>query len=189
MSDLTACEAADALAAAQTMMHRSHRAAVGTFARAPLVYWGIAWIVGYAAAQYLSGWLAYLVWLAFTAGSFVARRRWNRSSDGQSIVISGWEGQVRRAWWVIVLGSAALPLIIEPVPTVALYLLLGALWGIAYMLYAVVADDRALGLLGASIVALAVAVRLFVPGSALLLFGLLAGGSQMTFGIVRTRRQ
>lgn len=186
---MTAREAADALTAAQTAMHRSHRAAVGTFARAPLVYWGIAWMAGYAAAQYLPGWLAYLVWLAFMIGSFVARRWWNRSRGGQSIVISGWEEQVRRAWWVIVLGSIALPLIVEPVPTVALYLLLGALWGIAYMLYAVVADDRALGLLGASIVALAVAVRLLVPEIALLLFGLFAGGSQMLFGIVRTRRQ
>lgn len=170
-------------------MHRSHHAAVGKFARAPLVYWGIAWIVGYAAAQYLPGWLASLVWLAFMVGSFVSRRWWSRSRGGQSVVISGWEEQVRRSWWIIVLGSVALSLIIEPVPTFALYLLFGALWGIAYMLYAVVADDRALGLLGASIVTLAVAVRLFVPGVALLLFGLLAGGSQMIFGIVRTRRQ
>lgn len=186
---MTAREAADALAAAQTAKHRSHRAAVGKFARAQLIYWGIAWMVGYAVAQYLPGWLAYLVWLAFMVGSFVARRRWNQSSGGQSVVISGWEEQVRRAWWVIVLGSLALSLIIEPVPAFALYLLFGALWGIVYMLYAVVADDRALGLLGASIVALAVAVRLLVPGIALLLFGLLAGGSQMIFGIVRTRRQ
>lgn len=189
MSGLTAREAADALAAAQTAMHRSRRAAVGKFARAPLVYWGIAWMVGYVAAQYLPGWLASLVWLAFMAGSFVSRRWWNQSSGGQSVVISGWEEQVRRSWWIIVLGSVALSLIIEPVPTFALYLLFGALWGIAYLLYAIVADDRALGLLGASIVALAVAVRLLVPEIALLLFGLLAGGSQMIFGIVRTRRQ
>jgi len=75
------------------------------------------------------------------------------------------------------------------VPTFALYLFFGALWGMAYMLYAVVAEDRTLGFLGAGFVALAVILRLIVPGLALLLYGLLAGGSTIIFGVTRMRRQ
>ncbi len=186
---VTAGEAADALAAARVAMRHSRSAAVGQSLRAPLVYWGVGWVVGYAAAQFLPGWLAFLVWFAFIIGWLAARRAWKSPHDRRPAVISGWEAQVGRAWWIIVLGSTALSLIIEPVPTFVLYLFFGALWGIAYMLYAVVAEDRALGLLGVGVVLLAVAVRLVVPDLSLLLYGLLAGGSTIAFGIARMRRQ
>ncbi len=186
---VTADEAADALAAARIAMHRGRSAAVGQALRAPLVYWGVAWVAGYAAAQFLPGWLAYLVWFGFTVGWLVSRRVWKMSRDRRHVVVSGWEAKIGRAWWIILLGGVAMPLIVEPVPTVALYLLFGALWGIAYMLYAVVAEDRAFGFLGASVVVLAVIFRLFVPDLALLLYGLAAGGITITFGVARMRRQ
>lgn len=186
---VTAGEAADALVMARIAMHRGRSAAVGQSLRAPLVYWGVAWVAGYAAAQFLPGWLAYLVWFGFTIGWLAVRRAWKASHDRRRVVVSGWEAQIGRAWWIILLGSVAMPLIVEPVPTVALYLLFGALWGIAYMLYAVIVEDRALGFLGASVVALAVILRLFVPDLALLLYGLSAGGSTIIFGAARMRRQ
>jgi hypothetical protein len=186
---VTALEAADALAAAQTVMRRSHHAAIGKFVRAPFIYWGCTWMVGYTAAQFLPGWLASLIWLACISGSFVVTH-WARWDDaGRSIVFSGWEGQIRRARWALLLGSSALPFILEPIPPDRLYLMFGAFWGMVYMLYAIVSDDRALTLLGGGIVALAVILRLFLPDNALLLFGLLAGSSTLIFGIVRIRRQ
>lgn len=186
---VTAVEAADALAAAEMARQRSRRAAIGAYARAPLVYWGCAWIVGYAAAQFLPGLLAWLVWMAFVAGSIAISQLNRWSTTGASIVLSGWEGQLRRAWWVILLGTSALPFIIEPLPTSRLYLMFGALWAIGYLLYAVIAEDRALGLLGAGIILLAVVLRTIVPESALLPFGLLAGGGTLAFGVARMRRR
>jgi len=186
---VTAGEAADALAAARVAMRRGRSAAVGQSLRAPLVYWGVAWVAGYAAAQFLPGWLAYLVWFGFTISWLAARRVWNGSRDQRHVVVSGWEVQMGRAWWIVVLGSVAMPLIVEPVPTVALYLLFGALWGIVYMLYAVVAEDGALGVLGASVVILAVILRLFVADLALLLYGVSAGGITIIFGVARMRRR
>ena len=186
---VTAVEAADALAAAEVARQRSRRAAIGAYARAPFVYWGCAWIIGYAAAQFLPDLLAWLVWMVFVAGS-IAISRWNRwSGAGASVVLSGWEGQLRRAWWVLLLGTSALPFIIAPLPASRLYLMFGALWAIGYLLYAVVAEDRALGFLGGGIIALAVILRTVVPDSALLPFGLLAGGGTLAFGIARIRRR
>lgn len=186
---ITAVEAADALAGAEIARQSSRRAAIGAYVRVPFVYWGCAWIIGYAAEQFLPGLLAMLIWMAFVAGS-VTLSRWNRGAvTGASVVLSGWEGKLRRAWWALLLGTAALPFIIAPLPASRLYLMFGALWGIGYLLYAVVAEDRALGLLGGGIIALAVVLRTFVPDRALLPFGLLAGGGTLAFGIARMRRR
>ncbi len=185
---ISAPEATAALAAADVVMRRSRRAAIGQCVRAPLVYWGVVWIVGYTAAQFLPGWLASLTWLLFIAGEILSQRLGSRVG-GERVVISGWEGQIRRAWWVVVLGSSALPFIIEPVPTSVLYLFFGALWGIVYMLYAVISEDRELTYFGAGIVLLAVVVRIVIPDLSLLVFGVLAGGGKMIFGLVRMRRQ
>ena len=187
-STVTAIEAADALAGAEVARQRSRRAAISTFMNAPLVYWGCAWIVGYAAAQFLPGWLTFFVWMLCVAGS-LAISRWHGWSSGASVVLSGWEAALRRAWWVLALGSSALPFIIEPLPATRLYLMFGAFWGIGYLLYAVVAEDRALGFLGGGIVALAAILRTVVPDSALLLFGLLAGGGTLAFGMARVRQR
>lgn len=186
---MTATEAADALAAAETVRERSHRVAIGWIARTPLVYWGCAWIIGYGAAQFLPGWLTSLVWMLCVAGSLAITHWRGWSSGGANIVLTGWEAGLRRAWWVLVLGSFALPFIVGPIPVSRLYLLFGALWGIGYLLYAVVAEDRPLGFLGGGIVTLAAVLRTVAPDSALLPFGLIAGGSTLVFGIARMRRR
>ncbi len=186
---LTPTEAADALAGAQATMRRSRRVAVGRFLSARLVYWGIAWMIDYTALQFLPGWIALLMWVVLVAGAFATPRLVAWSDAGQSTVISGWQGQFRRAWWVVLFGSFALVTIVAPAPDYVIYLLLGALWGIAHLLYAVATEDRPLAFLGGGIVLIAVAARVFAPEIALLLFGLLAGGCMAIFGALRTWRQ
>ncbi|MGI8968937.1 MAG: hypothetical protein ACR2GA_07535 [Chloroflexota bacterium] len=186
---VTPDEAAAALSAASTTMRRSRRAALSKFAQTSLVFWGIAWIIGFGAEQFLPDWRSWLVWALVGIAAF-ALTRWHDSASAMSSgAISGWEAQFHRTWWVLFFGSAGLEAITVPAPVVVIGLLPGALWGIAFVIYAVLAEDRALGVLGASIVVLAVVLRILFVHQALLLFGLGAGGAMTTLGVVRTVRQ
>lgn len=90
---------------------------------------------------------------------------------------------------MVVVCGGALATIASPAPPYVVPLLLGALWGVAYMLYAIVAADRPLGFLGGGIVALAVICRIVVPDTSLLIFGIVAGASIALFGGIRMRNQ
>jgi len=179
-------EAMAALDGARATMQRSRRASVSAICNTPLIYWGVAWIAGYVGAQFLPSVAATGVWVAVFA-VMLARRHWRRLHPPANLIVSGWETRVRRAWWVLFAGSFALSAIASPVPSYVPGLLVGALWGIAAILYAVLLDEMEFGVLGAWIVVLAVALRLFVPDLSLVLFGIGAGGAAIALGIKRAR--
>ena len=174
-------EAVEALSAVRGALRGGRRAAVGEITRVPLVVWGVVWCADYAALEFLSGAVAAPLAAGLAAVAFGLSRR----AGGEAQASSGWEVEVVGAWWVLLVGSVALALVVGPGSEVVLGLMLGAFWGIALMLYAVVAKDRALGALGVGIVILAVALRVASPPLALLLFGLVSGASMAGLGMVR----
>ncbi len=189
-STISSSEATAALAAAQTTMRRSRRAAIGKFARTSLIFWGVAWMVGFAGAQFMPDWRAGFLWTVVGIAAY-ALTRWHRATSVAARgTVSGWESQFQRTWWALVLGSFALITISVPAQSAAIPgLVSGTLWGIAFIIYGTLAEDRPVGILGAAIVLLAVALRILFPHQALLLFGLGAGGAMTALGIVRTVRE
>ncbi len=178
-------EAATLLAAAREARQRSRRAAVGAALRASLVFWGLDWMAGYTLVQFWPGWPALVLWGVASLGLYALPRL--RAAPAE-LVVSGWETRFQRSWWVILGGSVACAIVVTPATIATYVLLLGAVWGIAYALYGVIADDREIAALGGVIIALAAVTRLVAPAGALVIFGLVAGGGTALLGLLRLRR-
>lgn len=178
-------EAAALLAAARQARRQGRRAAIGAVLRTFLVFWGLDWIAGYAMIQLWPGWPALTLWGVASLVLYALPRIYAVEAD---LVVSGWEARFRRAWWVILGGSAACAVIAAPLPLATEVLLVGAVWGIAYALYGVVADDHEIAALGGVIVALAAAAHALAPADTPALFGLAAGGATAVLGLIRLRR-
>lgn len=176
-------EARAALLAARAVATRSGRAARGNVARAALAVWGLVWLLGYTGVQFLPFAPAWALWLLLGTAAYALVRHMRR----EETVRSGWEAVFLRAWWVMICGTMAITLLVIPAPFAVVALLPGALWGLAILLYAVVADDRALATLGGALVLAAPLLRLAVPGWSPLLFGLLGGGGMLALGVARAR--
>jgi hypothetical protein len=180
---LTPDEANLALREAHRVRALGRRLVHGQTTRLPLVWWGVAWMVTYSAAQVLPFALALLVGAASSAAALAMTKlgaRWD-PTPGRT----GWEGRVTRAWWAVLVAAFVVDVVAAPAPTPVLFLIPGALWGLALLLYAVVVEDRPLGVLGAGIAVLAAVLRLFLLDESLVLFGLLAGGGMTAIGLLR----
>lgn len=180
---LTPDEATAALREASRVRILGRRLVHGQATRLPLVWWGLTWMVTYSAAQFLPFGAALVIAGAAGAAAFVLTKmgvRWD-PAPGRT----GWERHLMRAWWVIVAGAFAVDVIAGPTPVQVLFLIPGAVWGMALLLYAAVVEDRPLGVLGAGIVVLAVVLRLFLLDYSPVLFGLLGGGGMAATGLVR----
>ncbi len=186
-STMSAREAAEALGAARTTLRRSRRAAATTLMRASLVFWGTAWMIGYVTLQALPLWCNYVVWgLIYLC--YFGLFRWHSNELVAREVVTGWEDQFHRSWWALVAGSVALGVIVAPVPLYVVALLTGALWGVAFVLFGLIAGDRPVAILGSAIVLIAITLRIIVPGVAIAAFGLISGGLMVALGLVRVRR-
>lgn len=174
-------EAVEALSEAGRARRDGRRAAVVGITRAPLVIWGFVWCADYAAFQFLSTMAAMLLAAGLAALAFGLSRRVGAAGGARS----GWEREVTGAWWVLVVGSVGLAVIAGPAPKEVIWLLVGAFWGVALALYAVVSGDRSLGGLGMCIVVAAVVLRVNWPPLSLLLFGLVSGGAMAGLGLTR----
>jgi hypothetical protein len=180
---LTPDEATTALREAHRVRALGRRLVHGQTTRLPLVWWGMAWMVTYCAAQVLPFAPALLAGAASSAVAFALTKlgsRWD-PTPGRT----GWEGQVTRAWWAVLVAAFVVDVVAAPAPPAVLFLIPGALWGLALLLYAVVIEDLALGVLGAGIAVLAAVLRLFFLDESLVLFGLLAGGGMIAVGLLR----
>jgi VIT1/CCC1 family predicted Fe2+/Mn2+ transporter len=180
---LTPDEATAALREAGQVRARGRRLAHGQATRLPLVWWGLAWAVTYPAVQFLPFPAALAVSAGSAAAAFALTKvgvRWD-PTPGRT----GWERQVTRGWWAVLVASFVVDVIAAPAPMQVFFLIPGALWGLALLIYAVVVGDLALGVLGAGIAVLAAVVRLFFLDQSLLLFGLAGGGWMAATGLVR----
>ena len=146
----------------------------------PLFGWGLAWAIGYPALELLDGWLRVvvvgLVWVAAMVLSWVPLR---------VAVRTGTEGRLQVGWWVLMGASPFIVAAAQPVSLAHVALLLGALWSVGMMLYAIAMHDVAYAVVAAiGIVAAAVAGMQEFMGP-LLLFGLVAGLPLACVGVVR----
>lgn len=173
-------EAAQTLRELSAIRGRSRRVAHATFTRGPLVLWGVAWLLGYAALDTLPWPVAIPAGLALS-GAAALGTRLSRSQQ----VVSGWEQHVQRSWLVLMASSPLLVLTITPAPVHAVPVFLGSLCGVALLLLAVAAGDIPVGVLGAVIVTTAAAVRILAPDHDLLVFGSVAGGAMTALGVCR----
>lgn len=181
---LTPAEAIDALAEAARLRRLAWPLVAGQLGRLPLVWWGLAWMVGYPAAQFLPLAPALILNAVAVAVAFTLTRvgrRWDPIGGS-----TGWERLVSRAWWATAGASLLVNLVVTPAPVAVFFLVPGVLWGLALLLFALAAGDRALGVLGAALALLAPALRQLAPDQALLLFGVLGGGAMVAVGAVRT---
>jgi hypothetical protein len=185
-SPLTPEEATAALAEADRLRQMGWRLVTRQLARLPLVWWGLAWMVTFPAAQFLPlGW-ALAVTALTGAGALAATRmgsRWDPTPGS-----TGWERRIQRGWWSVIVAGILIDLIAAPARISVYFLLPGALWGLALLLFAIVAGDLGLGLLGAGIAALATGLGLVLPDQALVLFGLIGGGAMAVLGSARVLR-
>lgn len=173
------------LASARETQQRGRRAAIGAVLRTSLVFWGLNWMAGYTLLQVWPGWPALALWGVASFSLAVFSRR---HATEAALVVSGWEARFQRAWWVILGGSIACAIVVAPAPFATYLLLSGAVWGIAYTLYGVVAGDREIAALGGVVIALAAVTHAFAPADALAVFGLTAGGGMALLGLLRWRR-
>jgi hypothetical protein len=185
MAELSPDEAARALELARAAEARSRRAVVEAPATGLLLYWGLAWLALYSGHALLRGTLGDVVTavLLVLPVAWCAVRRWR----GSAALVSGRERRLFAAWSVVVAASFIVPRIAQPATPATSGLLVGALWGLALLLYAVMAGDRALFGLGGGIILLA----WFLAGhgsAAPLLFGLGAGGAMALVGGIRLWR-
>jgi hypothetical protein len=178
-------EAAAALRDAGLARQRVRRLVASRVVRPHFIWWGAAWIVVYAGAQFLPTGPA----LALATGAAVAATALSRIAGrrARAAAVSGWEAKFWRCWLVLAGGSLLLDLVDGAAPVSVLFLLPAVLWGIGMALYAVVAGDLALGLLGGGLAALAAGLRLLAPDHALVLFGVLGGTAMIALGLVRMR--
>lgn len=175
-------EAADTLAELEAIVSRSRRASYATVTRAPLVMWGVAWLVGYLALDTLNWAIAVPLGMVLSISAAVGT--WlKRSAE----VVNGWERRVRLSWLVLMVSSPLLVITVSPTPVAAMLLFLGALWGIALLLYAVAAADLALGIVGTIVLVAAPLARTALDHHELLVYGVLAGGAMITLGLRRMR--
>ncbi|MDQ6636969.1 MAG: hypothetical protein M3Y62_04190 [Candidatus Dormibacteraeota bacterium] len=173
-------EAAGLLAEVGRLPARTRRLAATKFTRVSLVAWGVAWVFGYAAVQLLPQPVGLGAFAVLGVGAVTLTRL---GAPGE--LLSGWEAQFRRGWWVLIGVMPLLGLIVQPTPLPTLLLLLGALWGVALLLFAVTVSDRALGAVALTIVAGAAAIHVLAGGWSLLCFGLVGGGAMAILGSSR----
>jgi hypothetical protein len=178
-------EAAAALRDAGLARQRVRRLVASRIVRPHFLWWGAAWIVAYGGAQYLpTGPALALAGAAGAAATVLSRIAGRRA---RAAAVSGWETRFWRCWLVLAGGSLLLDLVDGAAPLPVLFLLPAVLWGVGMALYAIVAGDLALGLLGGGLAALAAALRLLAPDHALLLFGAIGGTAMIALGLVRLR--
>ncbi len=178
--DVSPSEAARTLRDIDRITGRSRRVAYAAFTRAPLTFWGIAWLLGYSALDLLPWAVAIPVGVALALGAALGMWWWRPGEVG-----SGHERKVQLSWLVLMACSPLLVATAGVVTSTAVLLFLGALWGVALLLLAVATGDVALGVVGGLVVVAAAAVRIAVPQHLLLTFAVVAGGAMTALGAYR----
>ena len=176
-------EAAETLRDLRTVGGRSQRAASTALTRIPLAAWGLAWAVGYGLLALAPWRLAVPVGCVLAFGATLVS--WIFCSRE---VTSGRERRTRAGWLAMLLCSPFLIAVVSPTPARTEALFLGALWGVALLLFAIATLDLPLGVVGALIVLTAAGSRIAAADRPLLVFGLVAGLAMLALGLWRTVR-
>ena len=187
--NITPTEAEDALAAIQSMVHKTRRAISGSGAYAFMVIWGAVWLIGFLGNQFLpEEWIGWNWLIIDTLGgiaSWVIGARMNRVLRSASSLTTG-----RRIglFWLLVIVYAAIAIAVAwPVGTleVAMYIVLFVMLGLLAMslLLSLISLRPTLVITG-----VAVAAYFLLPAYFHLIMGILCGGGLIVFGLyIRNR--
>src|SRR5215472_1563081 len=116
---LTPDEAHTALREAHRVRALGRRLVHGQTTRLPLVWWGVAWMVTYPAAQLLPFAPALVAGAASAAAAFAMTKlgaRWD-PMPGRT----GWEGRVTRAWCAVLAAAFVIDVVAAPAPAPVLF--------------------------------------------------------------------
>lgn len=175
-------EAVSTLRELHAIGRRSRHAASTNLTGIPLASWGTAWSAGFAVLDLASWRIAVPLALLLAVGAAVGT--WAVRSPE---VRSGWERRIQVGWVALFLSSPFLVASVSPVAVRVELVFLGALWGVALLLYAVATTDFLLGAVGGITVLAAAFCRPLVPEHPLLTFGVVAGGAMLLVGSWRIR--
>ena len=146
----------------------------------PLLAWGVTWMVGAVALHTLPDWRGAGLGIALCAVAAVVSWR-----GGDRQLLRGYERRFSVAWVVLLVSSPLLVIVVDPPTTAVLVVFLCCLWAMGMLLYGIATVDRPIVAVGGFILVLSAACRMFVPGSALLMVGLIAGFTLATLGAWR----
>lgn len=146
----------------------------------PLIGWGFAWAAGYSSLELLDGWwrvaAAVVAWMVGMSLSWAPMR---------AAVRTGTEGRMQAGWFVLMGASPFIVAAAQPATWVNIALLLGALWSVGMVFYAIATQDVPYAVsAGIGVVAAALASFQEAVGP-LLLFGLAAGLPLLAVGFAR----
>lgn len=182
-----AAEAAQALRLAEQARRGGRLLVVLSPMARPLVAWGIAWMVDGIVYRVLPLAPALFVTSAMGVAALVATLLTKDAS-----VRSPWAEAASRSWWVLILATAAVCAVLIPtaIPAATLVLVLGVLWGLGILLYAVAGRQHQVLALGLVLVLTPVPAALLLPGAdAVLLYGLVGGGAMVGTGMWNAMRR
>ncbi|WP_022916636.1 hypothetical protein [Ruania albidiflava] len=147
----------------------------------PLLGWGIAFGVGYAALDLLDGAarlvVVLLAWAVGMLGSWYPVRH---------AIRTGSEGRIRWGWVVVLGASPFLVAAAQPSSWIYTALFLGGLWGLAMCLYAVATEDVPFVVASIAVVVLAALAAGQDLAPPLALFGVTTALPLLVLGVRRT---
>lgn len=170
----TSADASRILAEIAPVTRRSQQLQRDVTMGVPLLGWGLAWLVGSLAYQYVHGPAGAVLGLAACAGAATATRVVRPREIRRNT-----EKRFALAWVVLFVVSPLLVVIAEPANPRIVAVFLASLWATGMLLYGIGVRDVPLAVLGLVIVVVAAVIRLVAPHEAVLAVGL-AGGLGMT---------
>jgi hypothetical protein len=178
----TSADAVRLLGEIAPVTRRSQRLARDVTMGWPLLTWGLAWIIGSVLFQYVrspdGAVLGFLACAAAIAVNWLVRPREVRRTT---------ERRFSLGWFVLMGTSPLLVAVAQPGNARLTAVFLGCLWAVGMLLYGIGVQDWPLATIGLLIVLLAAAIRIAVPGQAMITVGVAGGLAMAVVGGWRLR--
>jgi hypothetical protein len=178
----TSADASRILDELTPVTRRSRRLARDVAFARPLLAWGLAWMAGAIAFQFVPGPAGAVLGTAAGAGA-LAVTRLVRPRE----VRLHTERRFGLLWFVLFAVSPLLVLVAAPPNARITAVLLASLWAVGMLLYGIGTQDTPLAVVGLTIVVVAAATRLLAPHAAMLLVGITGGLGMAGLGGWRMR--
>jgi len=187
--ELTPTEAEEALAAIQTMIQKTRRAVSSSGAYLFLIVWGVIWLFGFSASQFLAAQTAGKIWAGLNIlGGILSATigiRMNRGVRSTSATLSG--KRIGLFWLLLFLFCYATVTVVWPVDIKQLAMLIILFVMVGWIAMALLLSIASFGW-GLGLTVLALACYFLFPGIFFLLMGVVGGGGMIALGFyIRSR--
>jgi len=187
--NISPSEAEEALAAIQSMAHKTRRAISGSGAYAFMIIWGAVWLVGFLGNQFLPENLIGWNWLVITIlggiASWMVGKRMNRVIRSGGAAMTG--RRIGLFWLLLIIFSAAVIGVAWPVGTLQIAMFIVMFIMIGWLAMSLLLS---LGSLWHTLTITAVAMvgYFLIPEYFHMIMALLGGGGTIAFGLyIRNR--